>query len=127
MYLTHYLKLLFFFRNPQFSSTSFDRPNFYFAVNHKSDMPESDFRKIMEHRGSKWKFSGPTIVYCITRKKTEELSAMLEGKLNYFFMFQLNIKKKIIISIYNRTDQKIMLLKYKSFLEVLFNNYIFGM
>ncbi|CAH1115190.1 unnamed protein product [Psylliodes chrysocephalus] len=65
-------------RNPQFSSTSFDRPNFYFAVNHKSDMPESDFRKIMEHRGSKWKFSGPTIVYCITRKKTEELSAMLE-------------------------------------------------
>lgn len=66
-------------RNPQFSHTSFDRPNFYFAINRKSDFILNDFKTVMKCENGQWKFVGSTIVYCITRKHTEKVSDMLSS------------------------------------------------
>ncbi|KAG5899645.1 hypothetical protein JTB14_036018 [Gonioctena quinquepunctata] len=65
-------------RNPQVLSSSFDRPNFYYSVNLKSGNVTDDLKKVLEHHQDGWKFSGPTIIYCLTRKKTEDLNAILE-------------------------------------------------
>ena len=39
-----------------------------------------DLNKFMSYEGATWKFSGSTIIYCITRKETEELATILKGK-----------------------------------------------
>ncbi|XP_056635515.1 bifunctional 3'-5' exonuclease/ATP-dependent helicase WRN-like isoform X1 [Diorhabda sublineata] len=66
-------------RNPQFSRTSFDRPNFYFAVKRKTDLILNDLKTVMECENGQWKFVGSTIVYTITRKNTEKISDMLSS------------------------------------------------
>ncbi|KAJ8928763.1 hypothetical protein NQ314_018621 [Rhamnusium bicolor] len=64
-------------KNPQILCTGFDRPNLYFSVHLKSTDPLTDFRRVMEREGGEWKFSGSTIIYCITRKNTETISLLL--------------------------------------------------
>ncbi|KAJ3643204.1 hypothetical protein Zmor_025928 [Zophobas morio] len=67
-------------RNPLHICTGFDRPNIYFEVNMKSSGGVfKDLNKFMSYEGATWKFSGSTIIYCITRKETEELATILKG------------------------------------------------
>lgn len=61
--------------------SGFDRPNLYFSVFTKgSNGPMADLEKYMDKKEGVYSFIGSTIIYCITRKQTEELAAMLERK-----------------------------------------------
>ncbi|XP_018574469.1 Werner syndrome ATP-dependent helicase-like [Anoplophora glabripennis] len=65
--------------NPQITSSGFDRPNLYLSVHLKSSNILGDLRNVMERQDGEWKFRGATIIYCITRKQTEEISLLLNG------------------------------------------------
>jgi Werner syndrome ATP-dependent helicase len=68
-------------RDPLVVCSGFDRPNLYFEVNSKSPGGVyRDMTKAMVYVNNNWKFSGPTIVYCITRKQTEEIAQVLRSK-----------------------------------------------
>lgn len=58
-------------RDPMLMVTSFDRPNLYYDVQRSCDREEQLLRFIREQNGA----SG--IVYCLTRKKTQELAQYL--------------------------------------------------
>jgi len=61
--------------NPQLTRTSFNRPNLYLEVHHKST-PWRDLEKMMEPAkvpGGPKRFPGPTIVYCPTKKDVEKV------------------------------------------------------
>lgn len=77
----------FTYRKPKVTQTSFNRPNLYFSVSLKSGASKSDhiyklFKNMMEknYRGRKFP-PGPTIIYCLTKNKTEEIAGVLNGKL----------------------------------------------
>ncbi|CAH1966178.1 unnamed protein product [Acanthoscelides obtectus] len=86
-------------KNAQVSKSGFDRPNFYFAVNYRSDNLKRDFRKYMIYENGRYCFLGPTIIYCITRKKTEEISDRLNGLgmecLPYHAGLPLKLRKEV--------------------------------
>lgn len=65
-------------------SSGLDRPNLYFAVYPKSYSMFNDVKKLMVHENYTYKFEGPTIIYALERKKTEEMSCYLQGN---FFKF----------------------------------------
>ncbi|XKL69155.1 hypothetical protein PGB90_006924 [Kerria lacca] len=67
--------------NPLITCTSFDRPNLYFSVSLKSGKTEDlfkDFQKILVRKELSYKFSGATIIYCQTKKKTEDVANILK-------------------------------------------------
>ncbi|CAH0554697.1 unnamed protein product [Brassicogethes aeneus] len=68
-------------KNPLLSCSGFDRSNLYFAVYMKSSLGVfQDIRKyVMEITDNGWKFTGSTILYCITRKDTEEIANVLQS------------------------------------------------
>ncbi|XP_035917894.1 Werner syndrome ATP-dependent helicase-like [Anopheles stephensi] len=61
---------------PQILCTGFDRPNLEFIVRSKGNLgPLHDIRPLLaENR------EGSTIIYCLTRKQTDEIVALLQGK-----------------------------------------------
>lgn len=61
--------------------TGFDRPNLYFEVHPKSvyGVYEDIKKHVMKKEDNGWCLSGSTIVYCITRKNTEEVAFELKG------------------------------------------------
>nr|AAH73087.1 FFA-1 protein [Xenopus laevis] len=65
--------------NPQVTCTSFDRPNLYLDVARKTTNISIDLRQflIKKQQGSGWEFEGATIVYCPTRKTSEQVTAEL--------------------------------------------------
>lgn len=69
------------FRNPQIMHSGFDRPNLFFACHSASQCIFSDLKQYMVFEKDIWKFLGPTIIYAISRKRAEQISAVLEGKL----------------------------------------------
>ncbi|XP_062933266.1 bifunctional 3'-5' exonuclease/ATP-dependent helicase WRN isoform X2 [Cynocephalus volans] len=76
--IVHCLKL----KNPQITCTSFDRPNLYLDVGRKTGNILQDLKQfLVEKTSSDWEFEGPTIVYCPSRKMTEQITAELR-KLN---------------------------------------------
>ncbi|KAM8970347.1 Werner syndrome ATP-dependent helicase isoform X2 [Sarcophilus harrisii] len=69
-------------RNPQVTCTSFDRPNLYLEVGRKTGNILQDLdRFLVKKTGSSWEFEGPTIIYCPSRKISEQVTAELQ-KLN---------------------------------------------
>ncbi|XP_036621021.1 Werner syndrome ATP-dependent helicase [Trichosurus vulpecula] len=69
-------------RSPQVTCTSFDRPNLYLDVGRKTGNILQDLdRFLVKKTGSSWEFEGPTIIYCPTRKISEQVTAVLQ-KLN---------------------------------------------
>ena len=50
-----------------------------------------DFKNQLKKEGGKFQFEGPTIIYCPTKKKTEEVTNALKGK----FFFCLRKQNKI--------------------------------
>ncbi|NWV23071.1 WRN helicase, partial [Origma solitaria] len=70
-------------RNPQVTCTSFDRPNLYLEVGPQSGDICRDLKQFLTRKGnsSVYEFEGPTIIYCPTRKATEQVVSAL-NKLN---------------------------------------------
>ncbi|KAM8785196.1 bifunctional 3'-5' exonuclease/ATP-dependent helicase WRN [Rhynchonycteris naso] len=65
-------------KNPQVTCTSFDRPNLYLEVGRKTGDILQDLKQfLVQNTSSAWEFEGPTIIYCPSRKKTEEVTAEL--------------------------------------------------
>uniref|UniRef100_A0A8C5X5H7 DNA 3'-5' helicase n=1 Tax=Malurus cyaneus samueli TaxID=2593467 RepID=A0A8C5X5H7_9PASS len=66
-------------RNPQITCTSFDRPNLYLEVGQQSGDICRDLKQFLTRKGSSsvYEFEGPTIIYCPTRKATEQVVSVL--------------------------------------------------
>ncbi|XP_053515841.1 bifunctional 3'-5' exonuclease/ATP-dependent helicase WRN isoform X3 [Artibeus jamaicensis] len=69
-------------KNPLITCTSFDRPNLYLEVGRKTGYILQDLKQFLVQKTSTtWEFEGPTIIYCPSRKMTEQVTAELR-KLN---------------------------------------------
>ncbi|XP_028921537.1 Werner syndrome ATP-dependent helicase isoform X3 [Ornithorhynchus anatinus] len=76
--IMHCLKL----KNPQVTCTGFDRPNLYLEVGRKTGNVLQDLKQfLVKKTGSVLEFEGPTIIYCPSRKITEQVAVELK-KLN---------------------------------------------
>lgn len=64
--------------NPQMLCSGFDRPNLYLHVKPKTHNIFNDLKSLMIRRDGHLVFEGPTIIYCIRRKDTEEISDLLK-------------------------------------------------
>uniref|UniRef100_A0A673SSW9 DNA 3'-5' helicase n=1 Tax=Suricata suricatta TaxID=37032 RepID=A0A673SSW9_SURSU len=65
-------------KDPQITCTGFDRPNLYLEVGRKTGNILQDLKQfVVQKTSSTWEFEGPTIIYCPSRKMTEEVSAVL--------------------------------------------------
>uniref|UniRef100_A0A8C2T8X6 ATP-dependent DNA helicase n=1 Tax=Coturnix japonica TaxID=93934 RepID=A0A8C2T8X6_COTJA len=61
-------------KNPQITCTSFDRPNLYLEVGRQSGNILRDLKQFLTRKGSStYEFEGPTIIYCPSRKATEQV------------------------------------------------------
>ncbi|XP_021253034.1 Werner syndrome ATP-dependent helicase isoform X2 [Numida meleagris] len=62
-------------KNPQITCTSFDRPNLYLEVGRQSGNILRDLKQFLIRKGSSstYEFEGPTIIYCPSRKATEQV------------------------------------------------------
>ncbi|KAM5264340.1 bifunctional 3'-5' exonuclease/ATP-dependent helicase WRN [Ctenodactylus gundi] len=68
--------------DPQITCTSFDRPNLYLEVGRKTGNILYDLQPfLVKKTSSDWEFEGPTIIYCPSRRMTEQVTAELR-KLN---------------------------------------------
>lgn len=65
-------------RDPSIICTGFDRPNLFLSVGLKTDTA-FDLRSQMTKQGNKFNFDGPTIIYCPTKKATNEVAAVVKG------------------------------------------------
>ncbi|XP_075718297.1 bifunctional 3'-5' exonuclease/ATP-dependent helicase WRN [Rhinoderma darwinii] len=65
-------------RDPQITCTSFDRPNLYLEVARKTSNIARDLQQfLIKKQGSGWEFEGAAIVYCPSRKTSEQVTAEL--------------------------------------------------
>ncbi|KAM7111011.1 bifunctional 3'-5' exonuclease/ATP-dependent helicase WRN isoform 2-T5 [Molossus nigricans] len=65
-------------KNPQITCTGFDRPNLYLEVGRKTGNILQDLKQfLVQKTSSAWEFEGPTIIYCPSRKVTEQVTAEL--------------------------------------------------
>ena len=68
-------------KHPQVTRTSFNRPNLYLEVKAKKGSVWADLSQMLEPaaEGESRKFSGPTIIYCPSRKDVEKVSEDLHN------------------------------------------------
>ncbi|XP_072440024.1 bifunctional 3'-5' exonuclease/ATP-dependent helicase WRN [Chiloscyllium punctatum] len=65
-------------KNPRIVCTTFDRPNLYLEVGSKSSDIQQDLKPFLIKRDTfTFEFEGPTIVYCPSRKTTEQVAGEL--------------------------------------------------
>ncbi|KAM6301267.1 bifunctional 3'-5' exonuclease/ATP-dependent helicase WRN [Aegotheles albertisi] len=66
-------------KNPQVTCTSFDRPNLYLEVGRQSGNILRDLKQFLARKGSSsvYEFEGPTIIYCPSRRTTEQVVSEL--------------------------------------------------
>ncbi|XP_030899475.2 bifunctional 3'-5' exonuclease/ATP-dependent helicase WRN isoform X2 [Melopsittacus undulatus] len=66
-------------KSPQVTCTSFDRPNLYLEVGQQSGNIPRDLKQFLIRKGSTsaYEFEGPTIIYCPSRKATEQVVSEL--------------------------------------------------
>uniref|UniRef100_A0A8C7EIA0 ATP-dependent DNA helicase n=1 Tax=Nothoprocta perdicaria TaxID=30464 RepID=A0A8C7EIA0_NOTPE len=65
-------------KNPQVTCTSFDRPNLYLEVGQQSGNILRDLKQfLIRKESSRYEFEGPTIIYCPSRKATEQVVSEL--------------------------------------------------
>ncbi|XP_073399627.1 bifunctional 3'-5' exonuclease/ATP-dependent helicase WRN isoform X2 [Dendrobates tinctorius] len=64
--------------NPQITCTSFDRPNLHLEVARKTSNISQDLQQFLNKKqGPGWEFEGAAIVYCPSRKTSEQVTADL--------------------------------------------------
>ncbi|KAL3831994.1 hypothetical protein ACJMK2_023678 [Sinanodonta woodiana] len=66
-------------KNPIVICTGFDRPNLFLSVMPKKGDVQMDLKSLMVKNGNKYAFEGPTIVYCLTKKVTDEVASTLQA------------------------------------------------
>ena len=59
----------------------FFRPNIFLSVSFKGTDIRRDLQSHMTQQGSKFHFEGPTIIYCPTKKMTDQVAQIVNGKL----------------------------------------------
>ncbi|XP_071970116.1 bifunctional 3'-5' exonuclease/ATP-dependent helicase WRN isoform X3 [Engystomops pustulosus] len=65
-------------RDPQITCTSFDRPNLYLEVARKTSNIARDLQQfLIKKQGPGWEFDGAAIVYCPSRRISEQVTAEL--------------------------------------------------
>ena len=64
-------------RNAEIRTSTLNRPNLYFEIQQKSKEIESDMMTLLYFFQGKYLFRGPCIVYCITRRATEQVNGVL--------------------------------------------------
>ncbi|XP_076437014.1 bifunctional 3'-5' exonuclease/ATP-dependent helicase WRN-like [Babylonia areolata] len=64
--------------SPTVTCTSFDRPNLFLSVSGKTSMA-ADLKSQMAQTGTDCQFSSPTIIYCLTKKTTMQVTNVLES------------------------------------------------
>ncbi|XP_054556820.1 bifunctional 3'-5' exonuclease/ATP-dependent helicase WRN isoform X3 [Talpa occidentalis] len=64
-------------KDPQITCTGFDRPNLYLEVGRKTGNILEDLKQFLVKKTNSWEFEGPTIIYCPSRKMTEQVTAEL--------------------------------------------------
>lgn len=79
-FLEYYLFIYLFFRDPLVLCSSFDRPNLYFEVNHRSG--NSLITNLRRVYGESWRllFNESAIVYTVTRSRADEIAEELKSK-----------------------------------------------
>ncbi|NXT73805.1 WRN helicase, partial [Zapornia atra] len=65
--------------SPQVTCTSFDRPNLFLGVGQQSGDILRDLKQFLTRKGSSsvYEFEGPTIIYCPSRKATDQVVSEL--------------------------------------------------
>ncbi|XP_043749878.1 Werner syndrome ATP-dependent helicase isoform X4 [Cervus elaphus] len=87
-------------KDPQITCTGFDRPNLYLEVGRKTGSILQDLKQFLVCKSSSaWEFEGPTIIYCPSRKMTEQVTAELK-KLKlacgaYHAGLSVNLRKQV--------------------------------
>ena len=76
LFLLYYMIVHYIFRNPVETVTSFDRPNLCLEVNSKGNGAAADLQPLLKKDDL---YAGPTIVYCNTKKATEETAKTLRS------------------------------------------------
>ncbi|GFR90512.1 Werner syndrome ATP-dependent helicase-like protein [Elysia marginata] len=98
--------------NPNMTCTGFDRPNLFLSVSPKSGDIANDLRAEMKRVGNKFSFDGPTIIYCPTKKATEDVIGALNGLnvacLPYHASLSLSARKKAHHSFLNDQIQVVV-------------------
>ncbi|XP_055423113.1 bifunctional 3'-5' exonuclease/ATP-dependent helicase WRN isoform X5 [Bubalus kerabau] len=87
-------------KDPQITCTGFDRPNLYLEVGRKTGDILEDLKQFLVYKSSSaWEFEGPTIIYCPSRKMTEQVTAELKKlKLacgTYHAGLSINLRKQV--------------------------------
>ncbi|GFN88620.1 werner syndrome ATP-dependent helicase-like protein [Plakobranchus ocellatus] len=92
-------------KNPNMTCTGFDRPNLYLSVCSKTGDIANDLKSEMKKKGNKFYFDGSTIIYCPTKKTTEDVIGALQGLrvscLPYHASLSLSARKKAHTSFLN--------------------------
>lgn len=70
----------YYSRNPVVTISSFDRPNLFLAVGEKKGVVWTDLSPLMKKTDNKYHFEGSTIIYCLTRKETDEVNNVMQSK-----------------------------------------------
>ncbi|XP_059471989.1 bifunctional 3'-5' exonuclease/ATP-dependent helicase WRN-like [Neocloeon triangulifer] len=65
-------------KSPAMVCSGFDRPNLFLAVDVKSGNMADDLKSLAIKEGSSYKFDGPTIIYCPTKKESEAVDSTLQ-------------------------------------------------
>ena len=87
-------------RNAKIRTSTLNRPNLYFEIHQKSKEIEADMMTQLYLFQGKHLFRGPCIVYCITRKATEQVSGVLYklGKHNVLHQSLLNKSVSVCVN-----------------------------
>ena len=60
--------------------TFYFRPNIFLSVGNKGANVRKDLQFQMIQQGNKFQFEGPTIIYCPTKKITDHIATVVNGK-----------------------------------------------
>ena len=60
--------------------TFYFRPNIFLSVSNKGADVRKDLQSQMIQQGNKFQFEGPTIIYCPTKKITDHIATVVNGK-----------------------------------------------
>ena len=106
-------------RNPRITISSFNRPNLYFAVSCKNNSTKSEeiYRNItlaMERCAVGFRFPGPTIIYCPSKSRTDDIAEVLRSEI-CFRVYSGNLLKSFTFWFFRKKYQMWSLPRWTEF------------